>query len=71
MIAFTPSFSLLPLQNGSTALMKASFNGKSETAQVLLRFGANVDAKDKKGKTALEKARKNHSDDHRLIALLS
>jgi hypothetical protein len=40
-------------ESGGTALMAASVNGQTEAVRALLRKGANVNAKDKFGRTAL------------------
>jgi cytohesin len=47
------------LQNsrGQTLLMEASQEGRAENIPVLLEAGANLDAEDKNGKTALDHAR--------------
>lgn len=44
-------------QFGTTPLMHAVRNGKAETVQALLDLGAQVNAKDTSGKTALARAR--------------
>ena len=51
-----------------TALMIASTQGELDSIEVLLAAGANLDAKDKFGKTALDKARQcGHADAVKLL----
>ena len=44
-------------QNGATALMWSSINGRQEIVQLLLDHNSNVDLKNIHGKTALDLAR--------------
>ena len=41
---------------GSTPLLKAAYNGKTEVVRVLLKGGANVDAEDNQGRSPLHEA---------------
>lgn len=42
--------------NGMTPLMHAAMSGNMDAAKILLKFGANKDTKDSKGKTAKDYA---------------
>ncbi|MBQ4401588.1 MAG: ankyrin repeat domain-containing protein, partial [Synergistaceae bacterium] len=44
---------------GGTALMEAAKHGDTESAEILLKYRADVNAKDNKGKTALKWAKHN------------
>lgn len=46
-----------------TFLMEAAWNKDAETVQSLLELGANIDAKDTNGMTALDYARQEHAED--------
>lgn len=62
----------LPAKDGKTALMIAAEKGNSDLVKTLLRNGADIFLKDKKGETALSLARKNNRSAivHRLSALM-
>ena len=46
-------------QDGNTALMKASKNGRIQVVELLLRKGAQINFKNKDGKSALDLATEN------------
>ena len=63
-----PSISKNASYSGETPLMSASRNGYTDVVKLLLSYGANVSAKTKAGKTALDYARqKGH---HAVVKLL-
>ena len=47
------------LENGVTALMIAVSTGNAQLAEALIKAGAQIDAKNKDGQTALDLALKN------------
>ena len=54
--------------DGWTALFRAALYGHLEVVKVLVEAGANTAARDKKGKTALDKARQENK--HAVVAFL-
>jgi ankyrin repeat protein len=55
---------------GTTPLMLASFNGDPKVARLLIDNGANVEARNKKGRTALHIAAKHGRNKEILSVLL-
>ncbi|MDB2414644.1 ankyrin repeat domain-containing protein [Rickettsiales bacterium] len=55
---------------GQTALMVAAFNGHTEIVELLIEKGADVNDKDKKGKTAFDHAREGKNDEKTIEAIL-
>ncbi|KAL3452045.1 ankyrin repeat-containing domain protein [Aspergillus insuetus] len=58
-------------QRGTTPLLLASFNGDSKVAMLLIDHGANVEARNKKGRTALHIAAKHDRNVEILLVLLA
>ena len=52
----------------STALIRAAIDGKKEVVQLLIEAGANREAQDNYGQTAIDKARQ--WDKHEVVRLL-
>ncbi len=59
-----------PLKMGCTALMVAACYGQVEVVQALLAAGVDVNAKDKRGLTALDYTRKNRTMTQKVIPIL-
>src|SRR5262245_1106998 len=55
-------------QSGMTGLMFAAENGKTEFVKILLKHGADTEARNSEGKTALMMAARNSSPDTRDVA---
>ncbi|KAL3492817.1 ankyrin repeat-containing domain protein [Aspergillus germanicus] len=58
-------------QRGTTPLFLASFNGDAKVAKLLIDNGANVEARNKKGRTALHIAAKHDRNVEILFVLLN